>query len=137
MTEVIIKFTIKVQLVTRSGKNVQIKPKHIESIKSNIKKNAMTNPSGEIVSNKFGIITLKKCDVEFADDTMDFVLKIDAGENYNGDEGDADELIWCVIPAAYSNEDSYKFTFSMDGAKRSETYILNIVDVPNIIYEIV
>lgn len=131
MTEVIIKFTLKIQLIDSCEKIISVNAKHIENIERSIIQNAMTNSSDEIVSSKFGIIRLKKCKIKLIDaSNMHFTLKVDVDSEYDGDVG---ELVWCIMPATYSSDEDDRFKFMMDGKKRCETYILNIMDVPEFV----
>ena len=146
-TTIIIEFNVDVNIINNTYEPKIIKNithKHINAIYSSIKSNARLNSSGEIISDKFGIIILDNCAVNFSSNIMHvkFTIQISNTENFlslctnlNQNENltniiDAEEIIWSVFPASYSNDFTYIFEFKIDGQFRSFNYLLRFNDVP-------
>jgi hypothetical protein len=133
MTTIKLNFTIPVTLYS-TNKHKQVKnitQKHIAAINNNIKYNGKLNSQNNIISSTYGIITLISTSINGINDILTFSI-IAKTENIICELSTeaAEDIIWAILPASYSSDDSYTFRFSIDCLFNIENYVLNILEVP-------
>ncbi len=111
-----IKFDIPVNIKSGNKLIKQINKKHIAAITENIWKNSRTNSDEEIISYEFGVIDL--LDYEIIKDkikSIDYLkVKFIVETNCQLSIKSAEEIIWAVFSATYTEDITYKFIFCMN-----------------------
>jgi hypothetical protein len=118
-----ISFSIPMRILN-GRTNVTPTAKLLNSIKANFVQNARTNTSGEIINSDGEIIKLHRVDIAGTTITL-YVEGADVDSLKK-----AEDVIWAVMPAAYSDDIDHRFSFNVDGAFSTKTYYVDILDTP-------
>jgi hypothetical protein len=90
----------------------QITKEHINAINESVKINAILDYKDDIISTKLGIINLMKCSISFNNDIMDVDMIVET--ETNSFDMEHEEIIRCVFPSIYCEDDTYKFRIYLD-----------------------
>jgi hypothetical protein len=106
--------------------------KYITHIINNIEFNSRLNSQDNIISDNYGVITLRDINIDCScDDILTFTIIADVEHYCDLSIEAAEDIIWAILPASYSDEGSDLFRFDIDGTLCSETHILFITDIPS------
>jgi hypothetical protein len=133
MSKLHIPFTIPVELFSGDKQIVNIKQKHIDAIIGSIKYNSRLNSLDVIISNNFGIITLIETKIKLDNNALKFDLILTTEKPCGKSIEEIEEVIWSVLPSAYSSDETYTFEFSIDELFYPKRYKLKILNTPNIL----
>jgi hypothetical protein len=118
-----ISFSIPMRIML-AGRDTPHTPKLLNSMKVNFARNARTNTAGEIINSDGSVITLHRVDI-----TGTTITLYIEGVNVDSLEK-AKDVIWAVMPAAYSDDIDQRFSFNVDGLFSTKTYYVDILDTP-------
>jgi hypothetical protein len=124
MSKLQIVFTVPIQ-----GKDMP--QRHLKAINEYIKYNSKLNSDNNIISSQFGIIVLIEKTITNNNNILTFDLIVETEKQCSESVEDAEDIIWAVLPAAYSADESYIFMFSIDYLFSSKSYVLHFEDTPN------
>jgi hypothetical protein len=108
--------------------------KYITHIINNIKSNSRLDSQDNIISNDYGVITLRDINIDCNCNGINILtVTIVADVEHNCDLSieAAEDIIWAILPASYSDEGSDLFRFDIDGKCGNKTHILFITDIPS------
>ncbi len=129
-----IQFDIPVTISVDNYANLEFKSSLLQDFNVSMLKNSRLNTVGEIISQELGPIQLIRYDTKIKETnilTITFQVQIIGNHCLNNDT--VEEIIYCILPSAYEENSSIKF--SKDGLLRAKTITVVFTETPkNIIF---
>jgi hypothetical protein len=110
ISTIAINFSIQISLHEGWSRLMPVKhitEEHIQYINDSVKINSILDYKDDIISEKLGIINLIECSIKVNDFMMDIDMIVETEKN--SFDMEHEEIIRCVFPSIYCNNDSHKF----------------------------